>query len=215
MEDYILFLIVTIAWLVATMMMYQKRFLILIGYIIVSILIATFVSYKNLNCEANITGILAPWVIFISMVYMLESNLLLPVFENTFGNLWLYLSKAEQPVQEDMIKDAIKNTIPIQGLTVVSDSILSKVNLRNFETYLNEWKGYRLNIDPKALEPILQKKEVISKFVWLLLTGVFVLSIINMNVSNMNMRCGAEKGDVKLWVKQEEEEESRMVNIFD
>lgn len=215
MEDYLLFLIVTIAWLVGTMMMYQKRFFILIGYIVVSILIASFVAYKNLRCDSNITGILAPWVIFISMVYMLESNLLLPVFENTFGNLWLYLSKAEQPVQEDMIKDAIKNTIPIQGLTIVSDSILSKVNLRNFKTYLEEWKEFKLNIDPKIIEPILQKKEIISKFVWLLLTGVFVLSIINMNVSNLNMRCGAEKGDVKLWVKQEEEEESRMVNIFD
>lgn len=215
MEDYLLFLIATIAWLVATMMMYEKRFLILIGYMVVSILIATFVAYRNLNCEANITGILAPWVIFISMIYMLENNLLLPVFENTFGNLWLYLSKAEQPVQDDMIRNAIKNKIPIQGLTIVSDSILSKVNLRNFKEYLNEWTKLELNVDPKVFEPILQKKEIISKFVWLLLTGAFVLSIINMNVSNMNMRCGADKGDVQLWVKQEEEEQSRMVNIYD
>jgi hypothetical protein len=215
MEDYLLFLIATIAWLVATMMMYEKRFMILIGYIIVAIFISFFVAYRNLRCEANITGIIAPWVIFISMVYMLESKLLLPVFENTFGNLWLFLSKAEQPIQEDLIKDALKRSIPIQGLTVVSDSILSKVNLRNFTQYLNEWKAIGLNIDPEVFQPILQKKEVISKFVWLLLTGVFVLSIINMNVSNLNMRCGAEKGDIQIWTKEEQTEESRMVNIYD
>jgi hypothetical protein len=215
MEDFLFFLIVTIIWLVATMMMYEKRFLILIGYVVVSILIGTIVAYRSLRCEGNLTGIIAPWVIFISMIYMLESKLLLPVFENTFGNLWLYLSKAEEPIQDDIIRNAIKDKIPISGLTVVSDSILSKVNLRNFEEYLNEWKGIGINVEPDVFKPILQKKEIISKFVWLLLTGVFVLSIINMNISNMNMRCGAEKGDVRLWVKQEEEEESRMVNIYD
>ena len=215
MEDYLLFLIVTIAWLVGTMMMYEKRFMILIGYIVAAILISFIVAYRNLRCESNLTGVFAPWVIFISMVYMLESKLLLPVFENTFGNLWLFLSKAEQPIQEDLIKDALKRSIPIQGLTVVSDSILSKVNLRNFTQYLKEWEAIGLNIDAGVFEPILQKKEVISKFVWLLLTGVFVLSIINMNVSNLNMRCGAEKGDIQIWAKEEATEESRMVNIYD
>jgi hypothetical protein len=215
MEDYTLFIVVTIAWMIGTIMLYEKRFMVLIGYIGASILLASFVGYRNLKCDSNLTGIFAPWIIFLTLTYMLESGYLLTVFENTFGNLWLYLGKAEKPLQESMIKEALKNKIPIQGLSVISDSILSKVNLRNFKTYLSEWGSLGLTLDKDQVEGILRTKEIVSKFVWFLLTGVFVISIINMNVSSMNMRCGVEKGDVQVWTREEEQEESKLMSVFD
>jgi hypothetical protein len=170
-------------------------------------------SIAKLKCGGNPLNVLSPWIMFLAVVYVLEDGKMLAVFENTFGNAWLYFSGAEQELQTSIITEALNKKINIQGIQVVSDSVLSKANIRNINTFMNEWGKLGLTLDATKVERILSIKESISKTIWYVLTGVFVLSVINMNISTMNALCGSS--DTKILLKPDEEEEVKLVNIYD
>lgn len=211
MEDYFLFLVITLIW--SYLNVAYKNAYLLIGYLLLIIGLNMLMSIAKLKCGGNPLNVLSPWIMFLAIVYVLEDGKMLAVFENTFGNAWLYFSNAEQDIQTSVLTEALNKKIDVQGVQVVSNSILSKANLRNIDSFIGEWGKLGLTLDVDKVHRILSIKECISKTIWYVLTGVFVLSVINMNISTMNALCGSS--DTKIRLKPDEDEEAKLVNIYD